>query len=237
VPLANAVGVSPCFGGGPPPLLPSQVTSATLRVWVEGDSGLSASQWTDQSGNNNHFTQATGANQPTVVSGGLAGKNTLRFDGVNDYMDTPNFSVAMPMSVFVVVKSLAVGAAGVNDVILDAKSLQFTLTLAIDNRPMTYLYAGTALNYAATPTSGAWQRVTCLFNTTSSSLYVGGGLVAGPATIGTPAAQTGLRLCSQGGGTPGRYTNTEVAAVLAYSGLISAVERAGIERYLTRWAA
>lgn len=65
----------------------SPVTGMTL--WLRGDvlteSGGAVSQWTDQSGNANHYKQPTAGNKPTYAATG--GPNSLPivdFDGSND---------------------------------------------------------------------------------------------------------------------------------------------------------
>ena len=65
---------------------------ADLALWLDAsdettitESGGSVSQWSDKSGNGNHATQGTGANQPTT-GGTLNGKNALTFVGTD-----PNF--------------------------------------------------------------------------------------------------------------------------------------------------
>ena len=44
--------------------------------------------WYDQSGNANHATQATDASQPKIVDGGTLVSDGLKFDGVDDAMNT-----------------------------------------------------------------------------------------------------------------------------------------------------
>ena len=46
-------------------------TAAGLRLWLKNNTGVTAAKWTDSSGNNNHATQATEANQAAVSGGGL----------------------------------------------------------------------------------------------------------------------------------------------------------------------
>ena len=42
-----------------------------LSLWLKNDNGVAVGQWDDSSGNNNHATQATEANQAAVSGGGL----------------------------------------------------------------------------------------------------------------------------------------------------------------------
>jgi hypothetical protein len=58
-------------------------------------------RWEDQSGANNHATQASATKQPVLLFGGLNGLPTLRFDAVDDGMTTP-LVLNQPCTVFVV---------------------------------------------------------------------------------------------------------------------------------------
>lgn len=53
------------------------------------ESSGAVSQWDDKSGNDNHLTQATGAEQPTTGTRNINGLNALDFDGVADNFDIP----------------------------------------------------------------------------------------------------------------------------------------------------
>ena len=46
--------------------------------------------WYDQSGNDNHATQATTSAQPQIVDGGVLVDGGIDFDGVNDFLGTTN---------------------------------------------------------------------------------------------------------------------------------------------------
>jgi hypothetical protein len=51
--------------------------------------GTGVSQWRDKSGNDRHFAQGTGANQPAPSS--LSGLSGLYFGGADQYMEVPAF--------------------------------------------------------------------------------------------------------------------------------------------------
>lgn len=53
-------------------------------------SGGSVSQWNDKSGNNRHWTQPTGSQQPITGTRQLNGRNVLDFDGINDNLIAPS---------------------------------------------------------------------------------------------------------------------------------------------------
>ncbi len=80
-----------------------------MRLWLKADAGLAiggVGQWSDQSGRANHATQASGANQPTLVTNVLNGRPVVRFSGTQ-YLSLPNLmSGASAGDGFVVVKSI-----------------------------------------------------------------------------------------------------------------------------------
>lgn len=75
-----------------------------LQMWLDADAitGLSdsdpVSTWSDQSGNSNDATQATGANQPLYKTNIVNGKPVVRFDNTNDGMTTP-LTLANPYTI------------------------------------------------------------------------------------------------------------------------------------------
>ncbi|MGF1532996.1 MAG: hypothetical protein ACFCUI_04795 [Bernardetiaceae bacterium] len=79
-----------CFvGGGPvsaqtgPGGVGTNNGSSALRLWLRGGEALlnggNVSQWSDQSGANNHFTNATAAEQPAHIANAMNGFPVLRF--------------------------------------------------------------------------------------------------------------------------------------------------------------
>ena len=75
----------------------SPANLADLKLWLDAadtstitHSSNAVSQWNDKSGNNNHATQGTAANQPTL------GTNKIEFDGTSDYFSLPHGVVPDP---------------------------------------------------------------------------------------------------------------------------------------------
>src|SRR5580692_5588369 len=64
----------------PPPFTPVSLPNCVL--WLRADLGISiatgVSQWLDQSGCGNHVTQASGPNQPSLLSSWSNGKPAVR---------------------------------------------------------------------------------------------------------------------------------------------------------------
>lgn len=73
------------------------------------------SQWSDKSGNARHFVQATGANQPTLLTSftGINGRSAVRFDGAASYMTsaatTGDVFAAGAKTQFIVYRSSSTG--------------------------------------------------------------------------------------------------------------------------------
>jgi len=59
--------------------------SLAPALWLS-DTGSSAGQWDDLSGNGRHATQAAGANQPQIVANAMNGRQVRRFSGGNRWL-------------------------------------------------------------------------------------------------------------------------------------------------------
>ena len=86
---------------------PKSITG--LTVWLKADAGITkdgsnlVSDWTDQSGNGNNFSQSTAGNKPTYTASAQNGLPAITFDGTNDYMTTAATLTLGTYSAFVVV--------------------------------------------------------------------------------------------------------------------------------------
>ncbi len=72
---------------------------SALKVWLKADAlsltnQAPVSQWTDNSGNNNHAT-GSGSSRPTFLTNQVNGLPAIVFDGINDYLILPNFLQAV----------------------------------------------------------------------------------------------------------------------------------------------
>jgi hypothetical protein len=64
--------------------------STNLQLWLKADAGASASSWTDSSVNSADASQATGGNQPTLITDAINFNPALDFDGSDDFMEITN---------------------------------------------------------------------------------------------------------------------------------------------------
>ena len=75
---------------GPPAWTPASLT-VPPKIWLNDSSSVTdagsgaCSAWNDISGNSYHFTQPA-LTRPLIVSGGLNGRRTIRFDGTEDFL-------------------------------------------------------------------------------------------------------------------------------------------------------
>jgi PKD repeat protein len=87
-----------------------------LELWISADIGLTTnlagevSQWNDQSGNNRNLTQSTANRRPLHLQNHYFGKSSVKFDGINDYMDFP--AITNIRTVFWVLAESATPSAG-----------------------------------------------------------------------------------------------------------------------------
>jgi hypothetical protein len=70
--------------------------------------GNAVSTWSDRSGNGKDATMPTGANQPTYETAEQGGQPVVKFDGVNDFLETasPATTVTNNWAMFSVAKTL-----------------------------------------------------------------------------------------------------------------------------------
>ena len=95
--------------GGNGLFLPTSISG--LKLWLDASdastitqSGGSVSQWNDKSGNANHATQATGANQPLTGTDTVNGKNAITFNGTSAFMMLTNAISSGNKTIFFVMR-------------------------------------------------------------------------------------------------------------------------------------
>lgn len=201
---------------------------AGCRLWLKADAltlidGAAVSSFTDFSGNANHATQGTGANQPVYKTSILNGKSVVRF-ATNDYLTTPQ--VQMALSTFFVVYANRTGTngsfhGGNGSAATGGSPLQRNtqvsptdagnISLSPDTLNDQNLYAAT-YNYTA-DTYAVWLN------------GVANGTSAAAHTVNTALFVTI-------GAGYGEFLNGDIAEVLIYDSVLSADDRLRVERYL-----
>lgn len=218
------------------PEVPTLPTIAGLAARYNADdaasiasSATAVSQWNDVSGNGRHLVQATSTNQPKTGTRTLNGRNVIDFDGSNDFLKSSAWTLAQPLTYFVVAETDVAG----NQLVIDRGTsgtpggpiLQRNSTGSWEAFGGTSLIGGTAdLNphvFAA------------VFNGASSRLRVDGAQVAGNAGAQSFSAG-GITVGSSR--TPSLYWNGHVAEVLVYAGALSTADIEAVEDYLAyKW--
>ena len=126
--VSTSIAKGPVSDVGNYPILPGSgtfnplsVTSANCLVWLDADDSSTIdknasndiSEWRDKSGNNNHVSQGTAADQPLHDAAQLNGRSVVRFDGVSEHLDRAVglFAATQPNTIFGVVKFDTLGAS------------------------------------------------------------------------------------------------------------------------------
>ena len=115
--------------------------SSNLEVWLRADVGTSCntgscsvSSWADQSSNAYSYTQGTGGNQPSFVTGDLNFNPGLSFNGSTHHMDGPDLSSTKNLSVFSVISQGATsGSNPVFGEVTATSDKQFALSVRVDS--------------------------------------------------------------------------------------------------------
>jgi hypothetical protein len=204
--------------------IPTNIAGCVL--WVDGDTGTGAS-WTDQSGSNNHLLQATGSKQPIIQSSVGNGHKAFRFDGIDDTMQAA-FTLVQPETIFLVVRSVVIGAPS-SDTLIDGVT-NLSMFVGSDTTPQLQAYDGTSLVYAANAANKTFECLCITFNGASSNIRRKRASVAS-GNAGTSLNASGVSIGCAGGG--GRPSNTDYAAVIVYNSALSASNIALVESYLT----
>lgn len=68
----------------------------------------SVTTWTDETGNGHDLTAGT---SPTYVTNGINGNSSVRFDGVDDFLDVAFSTLSQPNTIFIVLDASAGGGA------------------------------------------------------------------------------------------------------------------------------
>jgi hypothetical protein len=77
-----------------------------MELWLKSDTGISESsgsiaRWDDQSGKERNFVAESEVNKPLLKNSSLKGKDTVYFDGINDFLtNSDDFNVTTSIVVF-----------------------------------------------------------------------------------------------------------------------------------------
>lgn len=238
-------------------LSPSDI--GNLLVWLKADVGVTevlgvVSSWADQSGNNYHATQATAGFRPVKMT--TAGKNFIRFDGVDDCLVTPSFQMYPNQrgSIFIVARtriddrgiivgSYSNGAGKLWDigVVFVAPFPTNGMRYNSFAEPIAFAqnfqiaYAG-----AYSKTQNDFVLFEAIRSTDNLLNYWIGGRAPGAITL-NPAAIAGLpasnpmNIGNDNGGGAGLFAyDGDIAEIIIFNKALSEIERQHVEQYLFR---
>jgi hypothetical protein len=181
----------------------------------KGSSTVYVTIFYDQSGNNLHMTQPVFTLAPYIV---LAGVNqlvngilSLNFNGSTRYMNSPNKTIAQPLTYFNVSKLFNAFGAGTSYVCFGSSVNANRCLLYKTTSNKWGIFAGTELPTVANADANQ-HLFTCLFNGVSSELRIDNAL----AVSGNAGAQTFGASPTMGRQTTGNNWNSDIQEHIIY---------------------
>lgn len=205
------------------------------------------SQWSDKSGNNRHFTQATAAEQPIYSPSAFFGRAGIIFDGTNDTLLRTGMQSIINNTthgIYYVMQRIGggsgdayrpdIGCIGTGGTGVNVGALHYIKT---DNRGASYPYFNTGGNYdnaAAGYESNKPYIFAFQSNTTGWGVWRNGTLEATTSALGSPStAGDGYSLARQF--TPNRASSIVISEVIFVQNVNQNTRRL-IEGYLAwKW--
>lgn len=219
------------------PPIPLQITDS--RLWLNNDLATmtvngsnKVSQWRDSSGNLNHFSQGTGANQPLFVANGINGQNGVKWsNSSNEWLDCTFGSVINQKFTIITVWNLDASSTQTYPYVYDRNG-------AIGDRIQLYWFGNNirigsptvVTAYAKTRPFNLMSSEVCYDNTTSK-VYQNGVL---QATVNSgSSALTTMRLGHLNSIDTLSRLSGYICEVIVYAKELSAGERTLINTYLS----
>ena len=238
--------------------------SSGLSVWLKADAGITAdgsnkvSVWADQTPNGNNANQATGANQPTLVTTrtDLNGKPVVRFDGSSSYLDITDNPSIKPTQALTVIAVAQTTSTAVQDLVSHGLTFNYyseqrwplySYDLGIQANNVERGYIGFGLGQGD-PNSGAdlsglgsrldQMTISALVFDGANLQIFDSGSAQGSAPVGAPILYDGTTAHDLIVGAYSTYYgitnffNGDMAEVLVYNRALTPTERGQAEGYL-----
>ena len=212
------------FGTGQP-----QVYWADVSTFIGGGTAFIVT-WYDQSGNGRNLTQATAANQPSLVNASNSRPAVLG-DGVSSYMTTASFSISQPLTFYSVYRRVTLAQSSFEN-LFEGQGSSNDPTFYYSNGPTIgpSMWAGNQFgsNTTAQPT-GTRGATSGVFNNASSIMEVNSSSISSfTGTTSTTNLSGGLIIFTNFNHTSTRFDNTELQELTFFNtGRTSAVLKVG----------
>jgi len=199
--------------------------SLSPSLWLS-DTGSNPAVWPDLSGNGRNATQATTANQPSIVANVRNGRQIRRFDGVNDSLSA---SLSVPNTPFTIVMVTYMSSNGSGGFRVSVVMGTNTFGVGYNTTPAAYAFSTSGISITkARPTT--FELISCVSNNASSSFTVDATTATG--TI-APHSSSVFNIGTNGVGS---FFAQDCAEILVFPTALNTTNRQAVESYLrSKW--
>jgi hypothetical protein len=141
--------------------------------YINQSNNTVVSSWNDISGNSNNATQLLPNFQPVFITNILSGNGVVRFDGENDYLQSPTITKTQPYTCFVI-SFPRVYIGGYNSFFDDTSGGCTPIIAPQLGVSKHVMFAGTNFS-SINATLNFWFLGSYVFNTTNSKITINGG--------------------------------------------------------------
>ena len=223
-----------------PVWLPMMTLTTNPVLWLRADQGITiatgVSQWADLSGFGNHFVQATGGNQPTLLSnGGPGGQPAVSFDGATSVMTAPLLTTnTQNWTMFAVLQ--IIGQAQANAYLFaNGYTTGWGLDIGVTNmRGIVEVGVGSGLFGSCTTSFEEW----CAYDTAGTqSARVNGVPITPASNLTLSAGNTGSTLGATNGGSPSAFAQFNLCELIVYAGAapLTLADIQQVEQYMANF--
>jgi Concanavalin A-like lectin/glucanases superfamily/Secretion system C-terminal sorting domain len=219
--------------------------TSTLSAWYNANAGIATSgtvvtQWSDQSGYNNHLTPPATTNRPVWTSNAVNSYPIVTLDGIDDYLTAPSASSLnlTRWSIFIVGR------------INTHKSYNSIVEKGFDSQenyeflsnypgtgdihfPVLFTDATRGINSGGTFSNTAYGVYQLDYNQTNFQVYINGSNVSTSAQTKIPQTNSRSLFIGNEEGTTGRNYSGTLAEIAIYSSTVNSAQRLIIHNYLS----
>lgn len=210
-----------------------QATARALHVSADSlnlSDGAAVTSWTDLSSYGRHLVQATGARQPTFVTGAQNGLPVVRFDGTDDFLQAV-FSLPRPYVAFVVARFRTAYSAEAYVLSGAGNTAGELARVSSTGMNLQSTTAGSTL----TTTPESWHVYTAIFGSPSGVLSADAGTPVATTNIGG-TSPLGVTVGASGLGNATSPAAIDVGEIVVFYGFMpDAPKAAEIARLRAKW--